>query len=91
MEKHEAIMELEQLFTVFRKETPSGRNSLFPQLEFLCFNIGSQFGGSYETEQCTSIIESCKKMKSLRPPKEYNDSNEISFVLGYISIIKDGI
>lgn len=82
------VDELEKLFDQFKNSFPERRKQILSQVESKCIEIKGRSGDSYVSQKCTSLVVACKNLARLRQPKNYDESRDIVFALGDISIIK---
>lgn len=87
---HDAALveQLSKAFADFRQSNPLGRKAGLQRIENICNAIRSKNSDGYLSGKCVSLLDACKKMARQRQPNGYDDSREVSFALGDITVIE---
>ena len=86
---HPLSVDLENLFSQFRRGSPQDRKQMLDRIEYLLTEIRGKSDSAYVKTKCTSLFVVCKNMSRLRQPSDYDESRESSLALGDISVIQD--
>lgn len=84
-----AMADLEVFYDTMRECTPFGRRQELHRLPSICTAIASVSGAEgYVMGKLTALDGVCKRLSSLRPPKDFDESRAIVWGLGDVSSIR---
>lgn len=87
MGQHDLIVQLQETFDDFRLSAPARRKAILPKIELICSMMQERSLSTYSAQCCSRVVNTCRGMAKLKQLKTYDDSKQVSHVLGDISFI----